>query len=94
MIPIIDAHLDLAWNAVSFNRDLTLEVSTLRQLEAHMVDEPNRGKCTTRLPELKKARIPLCVLLALQDSVEYVSPSHALHDEKKLCFLFKDQLSN
>ncbi len=64
-IPIIDAHLDLAWNAVSFNRDLTLEVDVLRQQELHMDDEPGRGKCTTSLPELRKANILCCVATLL-----------------------------
>lgn len=61
MPPIIDAHLDLAWNALSFNRDLTLEVETIRRQEAHMDDEPGRGRCTTSLPELKKAAVRVCV---------------------------------
>ncbi len=61
MMKIIDAHLDLAWNALSFNRDLTLEVESLRRLETHMEDEPGRGKCTTSLPELKKAGVRVCV---------------------------------
>lgn len=65
MFPIIDAHLDLAWNAVSFNRDLTLEVDELRRQEAHMTDEPSRGKCTTSLPELRNAGISLCVATLL-----------------------------
>ncbi len=64
-IPIIDAHLDLAWNALSFNRDLTFEVEELRRLEAHMDDEPGRAKCTTSLPELRKADISLCVATLL-----------------------------
>ncbi len=64
-IPLIDAHLDLAWNALSFNRDLTLEVNQLRALERHMDDEPGRGKCTTSLPELRKAGIFLCVATLL-----------------------------
>lgn len=64
-IPLIDAHLDLAWNALSFNRDLTLDVSTLREQEAHMTDEPGRGKCTVSLPELHNAGISLCVATLL-----------------------------
>ena len=65
MRPLIDAHLDLAWNAVSFNRDLTLDVDTLRRQEAHMTDEPSRGRCTTSLPELRKAGVRVCVATLL-----------------------------
>ncbi|MEM8485931.1 MAG: membrane dipeptidase [Bacteroidota bacterium] len=64
-IPLFDAHLDLAWNAVSFNRDLTLDVETLRRQEQHMDDEPSRGKCTTSLPELKRAGVFCCVATLL-----------------------------
>ena len=66
--PIIDAHLDLAWNALSFDRDLTLEVNALRALEADMKDEPSRGNCTLTLPELKKANVVICVATLLARS--------------------------
>jgi len=33
---VIDAHLDLSWSALNWNRDLTLEVSIIRQSEAGM----------------------------------------------------------
>ena len=66
--PLIDAHLDLAWNALSFDRDLTLEVDLLRKQEANMVDDPGRGNCTVSLPELKKAGVHLCVATLLARS--------------------------
>ncbi len=65
MIPIIDAHLDLAWNAASFNRDLTLSVAELRRREAHMTDLNARGHCTTTLPELRHAGVAVCVATVL-----------------------------
>lgn len=63
--PIIDAHLDLAWNALSFDRDLTLDLTEMRKQEKEMRDVPGRGQCTITLPELKKAGIPLCVATLL-----------------------------
>lgn len=60
MIPIIDSHLDLAWNALSFNRDLTLPVEAIREFEIGMNDEPCRGYATTTLPELRRAGVGLC----------------------------------
>lgn len=65
MRPIIDSHLDLAWNALSFNRDLTLEVAELREREQGMTDEKSRGHCTTSLPELRRANVPICVATLL-----------------------------
>jgi membrane dipeptidase len=59
--PIFDSHLDLAWCAVSFNRDLTLEVDEIRRREAHMTDERCRGKGVLSLPELRRAGVAVCV---------------------------------
>lgn len=65
MRPIFDSHLDLAWNAVSFNRDLTFEVEEIRRRERGMSDEPSRGRNTLTLPELRKARVHVCVATLL-----------------------------
>ena len=65
MRPIIDSHLDLAWCAVHFNRDLTLPVAQIREREKEMTDEPARGRNTLTLPELKRANIGLCVATLL-----------------------------
>jgi membrane dipeptidase len=62
---LIDSHLDLAWNAVSFNRDLTLEVEEIRRREQGMTDGRSRGRNTVSLPELRKAGIHLCVATLL-----------------------------
>lgn len=90
-LPIFDAHLDLAWNALSFNRDLTLSLDELRLAEAHASDGPCRGRCVVSLPELKSANLRVCIatLLArsgqlrsaefpvLRKDLEFASPSIA-----------------
>ncbi len=53
---ILDAHLDIAWNAVSFDRDQLLSVQELRANESSMTGK-GRGNCTTSLPELRKAGV-------------------------------------
>ena len=40
---IFDAHLDLAMNALEWNRDLTKSVYQIRESEKGMVDKPDRG---------------------------------------------------
>lgn len=65
MRPIFDAHLDLAWCAVSFNRDLTLGVADIREQERGMTDTPSRGRNTLTLPELRKAGVRVCVATLL-----------------------------
>jgi membrane dipeptidase len=58
---LFDAHLDLAMNAVEFNRDLTQSVPDIRKTEHHLRDRPDRGRGTVTLPEMRRAGIGLCV---------------------------------
>ena len=62
---IIDAHLDLAMNAIEWNRDLSRPLAEIRQREMFMKDKPDRGKGTVCLPELRKGRIGLVVATQL-----------------------------
>ncbi len=62
---IFDSHLDLGWCAASFNRDLTLTVAQIRAHEQGMTDEPSRGRCTLTLPELRTAKVAICVATLL-----------------------------
>jgi membrane dipeptidase len=59
----IDAHLDLATNAISYNRDLTKSVHEIREREIflELKDYPDRGNGTVALPELRKGNIGLVV---------------------------------
>jgi len=79
---LFDAHLDLAWNAVSYNRDLTLSITELRRCEAHMTDVPGRGRCTTSLPELAAAGVAVCVatLLARSGAAQTPQPGYKRTD--------------
>jgi len=58
---VFDAHLDLAMNAIEWNRDLTRSLEDLRQREAHLRDKPDRGRATVSFPEMRRAGIGLCV---------------------------------
>jgi len=58
---IIDAHLDLAMNALEWNRDLKTSVFEIRKREQGMTDQLDRGKGTVALPELRKGKIGLVV---------------------------------
>jgi membrane dipeptidase len=68
MRPMIDAHLDLALNALNYNRDLLLAVEQLRAVEKDFTDIKGRGRCTLTLPELKRCRVPVCVATVLARS--------------------------
>lgn len=58
---IIDGHLDLAWNAASFERDLSLSLQDMNAAEAGMTDVRFRGNATVTFPEMREGRIGLCL---------------------------------
>lgn len=59
----IDAHLDLATNAISLNRDLRKNAHEIRAFEIalEMNDTQDRGKGTVTLPDLRRGNIGLVV---------------------------------
>jgi membrane dipeptidase len=57
---IFDGHLDLSWNALSWDRDITLDLDTLNQGEQGMTDHPCRGRATTTLPEMRRGAVAAC----------------------------------
>jgi len=57
---LFDAHLDLAYNAVEWNRNLELTVAEIRQEEVGMT-ELGRGAGTVSFPELRRADVGLCL---------------------------------
>lgn len=57
---IIDSHLDLAWNALNWNRDLTLSVPEIRASESGMNDKA-RAANTVSFPEMRKGEVAICL---------------------------------
>src|ERR1039457_4692467 len=58
---IFDAHLDLAMNALEWNRDLTRPVAELRAREAGKTGKPDWGNGTVSLPEMRRGGIGICI---------------------------------
>ena len=58
---IIDTHLDIALNALEYNRDYRLPASTIRASEAGMTDKIDRGNNVVSLPDLRRGNIGLVV---------------------------------
>ena len=80
---IIDAHLDLAWNALQWNRDLLGSVYTIRTQENRMPGE-GRALGTVALPEMGEGRVALSFATLLARStgkpsphIDYGSPAQA-----------------
>src|SRR5277367_5176531 len=61
---IIDAHLDLSWNALGWNRDLNQTVAEIRLSEAGMVGKA-RSKNTVAFPEMRQGKIGIALATVL-----------------------------
>ena len=80
---IVDAHLDLAWNALQWNCNIQHSVYTIRTAESNL-SGPGRGQGTVALPELRRGRVALCFATLLARStgrpiqnLDYSSPYQA-----------------
>jgi membrane dipeptidase len=71
----MDAHLDLAMNALEWNRDLRQPVPVIRERERAWTDRPDRGRGTVSLPELRRGRVGLVVATQI---ARYVAPGNPL----------------
>lgn len=80
---VFDAHLDLAWNALQWNRNLLLSAYTIRTLEPG-IPEKARAQNTVALPEMRAGRVFLCFATLLSRStgvavphIDYLSAAQA-----------------
>lgn len=71
----IDAHLDLAMNAMEWNRDLRRPIHEIREREKGMKDKPDRGNNVVSFEELRKGDIGLVVATQI---ARYVAPGNTL----------------
>lgn len=72
---IIDGHLDLAMNAMEWNRDLRQPVNQLRQREQGMTDKPDRARGVVSLPDLRRGKVGMVVATLI---ARYVEPGSSL----------------
>jgi membrane dipeptidase len=72
---IFDAHLDLAMNAIEWNRDFSRPIEEIRAREAHLHDRPDRGRGTVSFAEMRRGGIGLCVATQI---ARYVKRTNAL----------------
>ncbi len=59
---IVDLHLDLAWDALFWNRDLTMTAEDVRAQEEaeetpQVADDINVGRCTVTFPEMRRGSV-------------------------------------
>lgn len=80
---IFDAHLDLAWNALQWNRNLLDSVYTIRTREVAMAGA-GRTLNTVALPEMRQGQVAVSIVTLLARStgiraehIDYESPTQA-----------------
>ena len=78
---LFDAHLDLSMNALEWNRDLTKELSEIRDRERNLTDKPDRGKGVVSFPEMRKGNIGVCVATQIGRFVEPDSKLPGWHSQ-------------
>lgn len=89
---IVDAHLDLAWNALQWNRDLLLPVHTIRVQEAAMPGK-GRGLGTVALPDMRRGRIALCFATLIARSTGRPAPHLDYSSPVQACAVARGQLA-
>lgn len=90
---ILDAHLDLAMNALEWNRDLTRPVGEIRQRELGLTDKPDRGRGTVSLPEMRRGGIGLCVATQIARYVKLGNPLPGWHSPEQAWAQTQGQLA-
>jgi membrane dipeptidase len=76
---IFDAHLDLAMNALEWNRDLRQPVAAIRARERGRTDKVDRARGMVALPELRSGELGLCVATLIARVVEPDNPLPGWH---------------
>ena len=71
---IFDALLDLAMNALEWNRDLTWSVNEIRKSESGMTEKPDRGQNTVSFDAMRKGDIGLCMATQIARYVKKENP--------------------
>ncbi len=70
---VVDGHLDLAWNALNWNRDLTLPISEIRRAESGQ-SQDHRGASTVCLEEMRRGEIAVCLATLLARASDLNEP--------------------
>jgi len=90
---ILDAHLDLAMNAIEWNRDLSSTVDDIRARESGQTDKPDRGKGTVSFGEMRRGGIGVCVATQIARYVHRGNPRPGWHSPEQAWAMTQAQLA-
>jgi membrane dipeptidase len=89
----IDAHLDLAMNALEWNRDLKRPVMDIRRREKGQSDKPDRENGVVALPELRDGNIAIVIATQIARYVEAGNPLPGWHSPEQAWAQTQGQLA-
>jgi membrane dipeptidase len=90
---IFDAHLDLAMNAMEWNRDLTQPIEEIRRRESSQTDKADRGRGTVSFSEMQRGRVGLCVATQIARFVKPANPLPGWHSPEQAWAQTQGQLA-
>lgn len=90
---IVDAHLDLAMNALEWNRDLTRPIDEIRARERNLSDKPDRGQGTVSFSEMRRGGVGLCVATQIARFVAPDNPLSGWHSQEQAWAQTRGQLA-
>jgi membrane dipeptidase len=90
---IFDAHLDLAMNAIEWNRDLSRPIDEIRAREADMQDRPDRRQGTVSFREMRCGGIGLVVATQIARHVKRSNPLPGWHSPEQAWAMTQGQLA-
>jgi len=90
---IVDAHLDLAMNAIEWNRDLSRPIDEIRNRERGLTDKPDRERGTISFQEMRRGGIGLCVATQIARYVAPDSPLPGWHSPEQAWAMTQAQLA-
>src|SRR3954465_3306410 len=90
---IFDAHLDLAMNALEWNRDFSRPIEEIRHRERDMSDRPDRRNGTVSFAEMRRGRVGLCVATQIARYVRLDNPLPGWHSPEQAWAMTQGQLA-
>jgi len=90
---IFDAHLDLAMNALEWNRDFSRPIQEIRGRERGMTDRPDRERGTVSFAEMRRGRVCLCVATQIARHVHLDNPLPGWHSPEQAWAMTQGQLA-
>src|SRR3954447_12135032 len=90
---IFDAHLDLALNALEWNRDFSRPIEEICHRERNMRDRPDRRNGTVSFAEMRHGRVGLCVATQIARYVRLDNPLPGWHSPEQAWAMTQGQLA-